>query len=421
MATRLQEFDLGGRGRLTEDAGLGTGPVPIAPYHCPEFFEREKAQIFERAWLLICREEELPEPGSFFVKDILPTRVNALITRAANGRIQAFHNTCSHRGSQIVYASEGKQSRFVCPYHRWTYRNDGELIGITDEANFFNVDKKACGLEKIHTRVWEGWVFINLAREPEVSLEEYMGDFRNYFEGFQYLGADSPVVFEAELDVNWKVLSDAFVEAYHIPSIHPGTLKDTFSGDCNPHGRLIDAQLFGAHRRVSMYGNPAYQSDPTNRVEGLAARLAETTSVLAPAARDDVARYLDHPAVNPTRSGNWSMDVNHVFPHVQIDAGHGGFWAHWFWPISANRSRYEGRFYMAKADDFATRLIQELYISRVYTAICEDVTSMRRTQRGLESGGKQSMILQDSEIAIRHHIDQCIKWVDAPTVREALA
>lgn len=421
MATQLKEFDLDRRGNLTEKNGLSTGPVPVKPYSCPKFFELEKTQIFERAWLLVCREEELPEPGSFVVKDIPPTSVNALITRTSAGRIQAFHNTCSHRGSQVVYESEGRQSRFVCPYHRWTYKSDGELVGIPDESNFFDLDKKQCGLTKIHTELWEGWVFINLARKPEVSLKKYLGDFAPYFEGFEYLGADSPIIIEADLEANWKVLSDAFIETYHIACIHPGTLKDAFTSSDNPFGRLIDADIYGPHRTVSMFGNPDYAVDPENRVEAFAAGLGETGNVISAATKSETAKYLSHGAVNPSGSGAWSMDVNHIFPHVQIDSGPGGFWVHWFWPISVNRSRYEGRFYMARPGDFTARFIQELYISRLVTAIAEDVTSMQKTQKGLESGGKDFMLLQDSEMAIRHHVDQCVKWVEADTVQEALS
>lgn len=421
MATQLKNFELQQRDQLTENAGLSTGPVPLAPYYCPDFFEKEKRQIFERAWLLVGREEELAEPGSFVVKDIPPTSVNALITRNRNGRIQAFHNTCSHRGSQVVYATEGRQNRFVCPYHRWSYTNDGDLVGVTDEANFFDLDKKQCGLTRIATEVWEGWIFINLQSEPEVSLEEYLGDFGSYFKGFQYLGADHPIVIEVELDVNWKVFSDAFAETYHIACIHPGTLADAFTSQGNPFGRLLDARLFSPHRTVSMFGNAEYEMKAENRVEQFAANLGETGSVIAAATKEGAASYLDHPAVNPTNSASWSMDVNHVFPHVQIDAGPGGFWTHWFWPLSANRSRYEGRFYMAKPDTMAARFLQELYISRVVTAICEDITSMERTQKGLESGGKRFMMLQDSEVAIRHHVEQCVRWVEAESVREALS
>lgn len=421
MATKVADFGDVANANLTQREGLSTAPVPIAPYHCRTFFEQETKQIFERAWLLVAREEEIPEPGSFVVKDITPTKVNALITRSANGKVQAFHNTCSHRGSQVVYATEGRQSRFTCPYHAWTYKNDGELLTVPDESNFFDFDKKKCGLTKFHTEVWEGWVFINLQPEPEVTLKEYLGDFAPYFEGFEYLGANSPVVFEIELDANWKVASDAFIETYHISAIHPGTLKDGFTSTHNPYGRLLDAKVFGSHRTVSMYGNPNYQTDPKHRVEAFAASLGETGNVISAATKAETAKYLSHRAVNPGKVPPWSMDVNHVFPHVQIDSGPGGFWTHWFWPLSENRTRYEGRFYMAETKSFAARMIQELYVSRVVTAICEDITSMQRTQKGLESGGKSHMMLQDSEIGIRHHVDQCIKWVEADTVKEALS
>ena len=416
-----QEFDLSQHGGLTMGLGLDTGPVPAAPYFSPSFFEGEKKRIFERAWLIVCREEELPDPGSYIVKDISPTEVSALITRSKAGAIQAFHNTCSHRGSQVAIEPQGRASRFVCPYHKWSYGNDGALLGVPDESNFFDLDKKKCGLTKIHTETWEGWVFINLAEPPEVSLEEYLGDFKSYFEGFNYRGVENPIVLEADLAANWKIVGDAFVETYHIPAIHPETLNPAFTSRDNPFGRLIDAKIFGPHRTVSMFGNPAYELDPANKVEALAAELGEVGSVIAAATVEDAAEYLNHPAINPTGSNSWSMDVNHVFPHVQIDSGPGHFWVHQFWPIAADRCRYEGRFYMVKPKSMVERFIQEMYITRVQTAICEDLASVERTHRGLRSGGKTHLQMQDSEIALRHHIDQCIKWVAAETVREALA
>jgi phenylpropionate dioxygenase-like ring-hydroxylating dioxygenase large terminal subunit len=421
MGAEQLRFDSKTRDTLTVGLGLGTDPVSLDIYHTQSFFEAERERIFKRAWIMMAREEELPEPGSYVVKELRPTGVSALITRAKSGKVQAFHNTCAHRGSQVVREPAGKASRFVCPYHRWTYTNEGRLAGITDEANFFDIDKADCGLTKIATATWEGWVFVNLQDQPEVSLEEFLGPLKDHLSGFEYRGAANPVVFTAELDANWKVVSDAFIETYHIPFIHPETIGTTFASRVNPFARLLDAKLLGAHRAVSMFGNPEYQLNPRNKVEAIAGSLAEKGSVISAATVDEVASYLSHPAVNPTQATHWSMDVNQIFPHTQIDSGPGGFWTHQFWPVSPTTSFYEGRFYMTEARSMTERFLQELYISRVAEVVLEDLVNVGRTQTGINSGGKRFMQLQDSEVAIRHSVEQCIKWVEAQTVREALA
>src|SRR3546814_6636046 len=81
----------------------------------------------------------------------------------------------------------------------------------------------------IATDVWEGWIFLNHQKQPEVSLQEFLGDFGTRFAGASWENTDTSLYFEAHLDANWKVLADAFSETYHIPSIHPATIGKTFA------------------------------------------------------------------------------------------------------------------------------------------------------------------------------------------------
>ncbi|MGD9812393.1 MAG: RHO alpha subunit C-terminal catalytic domain-containing protein, partial [Sphingobium sp.] len=163
------------------------------------------------------------------------------------------------------------------------------------------------------------------------------------------------------------------------------------------------------------------QLNPNNKVEALDAAGGESGNVISATTLEAAAKYLSHPSVNPTKSENWSMDVHHIFPHTQIDTGPGGFWTHQFWPVSENKSFYEGRFYMQRASSIQERLQQELYINRVNEVILEDLTNVARTQEGIDTGGKDFMQLQDSEVGIRHSVEQVLKWVGAETVQEALA
>jgi phenylpropionate dioxygenase-like ring-hydroxylating dioxygenase large terminal subunit len=406
---------------FTHSLGLSTDPVPLDPYRSADYFARERERVFRRAWLLLGRVEEVPNVGDFAVKTVDPDSVSVLCTHGKDGAIRTFYNSCSHRGSQVVSQPRGSATRFACPYHKWTYSNDGALIAIPDESSFFKLEKKRCGLSQIATSVWEGWIFVNLSPEPEIPLREFLGGFADYLKGLHYLAAPSPIVVTAILEANWKVVSDAFIESYHIPAIHPNTIATTFSSAENPFAHLLDAETYGPHRRVSMYGNPEYATGEMRRVEKLAFSAMATGSVIAAAGTTDAERFLAHRAVNPTRSKAWSMDVNHVFPNTHIDCGPGGFWTHQFWPLTENRTRYEVRFYVPHATSVRERFQQELFICRVIEIVLEDLVNVARTQRGIDSGGKTVMQLQDNEVGIRHSLEQVEKWVNSASVAQALA
>lgn len=406
---------------LSACAGLDLGPVPCEPYRSAEYFELERERVFKRAWLCMGRIEQLPQKGSFVTKRMEIWNASILITRDKDDRIQAFYNVCAHRGNEVVLAERGTASRFSCSYHSWTYRNDGTLLSIPDEDNFFAVDKPRCGLKKISTAVWEGWIFINHQSEPEVSLEIFLGGFGKAFTGMEWTSSTKSILFEARLNANWKVIADAFAETYHIPCIHPATIGSTFANKQNPFSRPISAEFWGPHRQVSTFGNPDYAPPADARVERMAYANVDTGNVLGAAEKSAVEGFLAHKAVNPTRSSHWAVDVTWAFPNFHIDLSPGGFWSHRFWPVSLNSTRWEAEFFVPDATSARQRFQQELYVSRLGEILLEDVTNTERTQRGLNSKAHDFMQLQDGEVMIRHNLHHIDKWVKARTVLEALA
>lgn len=412
--------DLATNHRFTRQAGADTGPVPLLPYRSEQFYEAEREKVFGRAWLIVGRVEEIPEAGDFVRKDIEVARVNALITRGKNGEVRAFHNACAHRGSEVVMAQSGRATRFVCPYHSWTYRNDGNLIGVPDERAFFEIDKKKCGLTSIAVGTWEGFIFINLQREPEVSLEDFLGPLKSFLKDVPYPAADNACVVRSTVNANWKVVSDAFLETYHIPAIHPETIGSTFSSNENPTARLLDLKPLGQHAFVSMYGNPMFELQEKHKIDRIAQKMDGSGNVIAAGKMSDMEQFLAHAAVNPTKANSWSMDSIHIFPHTHINWGPGGFWLHQFWPLAQDKTRHEVRFYMSKPRTPRERLQQELYIGRVMEIIAEDLSNMERTQRAIASGAKDFMVLQDNEFAIRRSVANVERWVAADTMRQAM-
>lgn len=405
---------------LTRDAGLLPETVSLESYRSEEFFKLERDRLFGRSWLILAREEELPNPGDYIVREIEVLGASVLVTRGKDGTVRSFHNVCSHRSNQVVWDERGNASRFLCRYHNWTYASDGKLMGVPDEASFERLDKKKCGLTPIATEVWEGFIFVNLERQPSTTLKDYLGEMGEYLTGIQYMYADNPIVVEAHLDCNWKVACDAFSEAYHIPAIHANTIGKTFSSQDNKFAHILSGRFFGPHRSAALYGNPDYVPAEDAKVERLAYESMGTANVVAAGNLSELADYLAHPAVNFPKSKSWVHDVHVIFPNFHIDTGQGGFLTHQFWPISPNTCRYEARFYIKDAEDIRTRFMQESYIARVMEVLLEDLSNVKRTQRGIDSGGKDFMVLQQNEVMIRHSVHHVEKWARAVTVEEAM-
>jgi phenylpropionate dioxygenase-like ring-hydroxylating dioxygenase large terminal subunit len=397
-----------------------TGPMSIESYVSPEFFERERKLIFGRAWLNLGRIEQLPKANSYFVKQIEVCKAPVLVTRDGNGEIRAFHNVCTHRGNLVALEECGVRNRFTCRYHSWTYRNDGSLLGVPDEEMFYDLDKKKLGLTPIACDVWEGWIFVNFQKEPEVTLEQFLGDLGQAHKGIPHINAHQALVIEARFNANWKLIADAFSEAYHVRSLHPATLAPSFSSDKNPTARPVGGRSWGIHRSVSTFGNIDYVTPENSKVERLA-NLNASANVLAGDTSEEVERLLNHPAINPANSEHWSADLTWLFPNFNIDYSSGGFWTHEFWPTAYNKTYWVARIYMPTAKSWRERLSQEHYSARWCEIVLEDVSNCERIQLGMESGAIKSIMLQDGEFMIRHSLETVDRWVNAETVREAIA
>jgi len=109
-------------------------------------YDDEMEKIFGRAWLMIGHESLVPEPDDFFHTYMGEDPV--LVTRAKDGQIRAFLNSCRHRGMKVCRADEGNTEAFTCSYHAWTYASDGRLIGVPHykEAYFEELDRAQWGL-----------------------------------------------------------------------------------------------------------------------------------------------------------------------------------------------------------------------------------------------------------------------------------
>jgi len=229
----------------TTDKGDSVWREPVANYRSAARFEAEIKQVLQRYPVPFCPSAALPEVGSYVARDA--AGIPIVVVRGRDGKVRAFRNACRHRGVQIAEGS-GCAKAFRCMYHGWTYRLDGSLQHIPHEQGFPDLDKEQHGLQPVAVEERSGLVFVTQQGESDARALEVIPELLN----------PKQEVFstqEYELEVNWKVFLESFLEGYHIKPAH----KDTFFPFGFDNLNLIET--FGRNSRITF---------PFQRIAGLA-------------------------------------------------------------------------------------------------------------------------------------------------------
>ncbi|MFI4976786.1 MAG: aromatic ring-hydroxylating dioxygenase subunit alpha [Caulobacterales bacterium] len=190
--------------------------LPQALYTDPDAYAFDLAAIHERSWILIGFEVELPRPGSHLALTI--GRAPVFVVRGRDGALRGFHNTCRHRGSQIVPDGKGVSGRLVCPYHRWSYDLTGELV----HAARMGEDFQACehGLRRIHVETCAGAIYVCIADDPP-PFETFRARLAPMLAPHRLneakLAHENTLVERG----NWKLAMENARECYHCATSHP--------------------------------------------------------------------------------------------------------------------------------------------------------------------------------------------------------
>lgn len=192
-------------------------PIPAGRYTDPTFLALERERMWKRAWLYACHADEIANPGDW--KLVRNTGSPVIIVRDLSGDFRAFYNTCQHRGAPLVTEEEGNARGFVCGYHGWSYTLEGKLTAVRDKRDFTDFDFSCHSLKQLRCDSIGKLIFINEDPEAE-DLTSHIGPMAKELDQFQFEKLDFVESRSYEVDCNVKVLIDAFLEVYHLKSIH---------------------------------------------------------------------------------------------------------------------------------------------------------------------------------------------------------
>lgn len=343
--------------------------APGEIYYSDAVYQLEKEQIFKKDWLCVGRVEEVEKPGDYTTMRIVGEPV--LITRNAKGELNAFANVCLHRGVEIA-SGDGNAEFFSCPYHAWNYDLDGNLVGASFMRESVGFDSKSCKLKTLHVGQWAGWIFINLAPQPAMTLEEHLRDYVGDLSMLKMENLRLGTKVVLDLPTNWKFVVENLMDVYHVRTLHYNS--------------------FGKHR-----GPPENFPFLLRQHGGTFTRYEAR-----PMTPDAVSLFGKMPALEHEPE-NFACS-SHLSPNMQVIARIDNVHPLVMWPTSPTTSRtivynlYPKEWF--DQPGFADKL--KVYDDYIRLVLAEDVTMMNSLQNGVTSGNYVPGRLSTLERGIHH-------------------
>ncbi|MBC8270260.1 MAG: aromatic ring-hydroxylating dioxygenase subunit alpha [Rhodospirillaceae bacterium] len=345
--------------QLNAELAAVSGPVntaatlPPACYADANVAELERDAVFRTAWIGLGRSDQWKTAGDYSAVTIagIPT----IVIRDKAGDLQAFANSCRHRGSLMLEGS-GNSQAISCPFHRWTYSLDGALRGAPDMPDESVFKKCDHGLIPFRIAERDGFVFICYNNTTE-DIDAWLGDFSKVHAPWKLDKLVTTHRLELEVNCNWKGFLEVFNEYYHLPYVHPTTVD-------------------------GVYDRP----DPAEKVSGRYATQFSTT--------DGTGGLLEGSQQYALPPMTWLDGRNRdgtrytwLFPNMTFAASTEAIWVYEATPLETGKCRVIMTVCFPpetiEHEDFENRA--KLYYDRMDAALGEDIPALLRYHQGLAS------------------------------------
>lgn len=233
--------------------------LPIEAYTSKEWFDNEKKLLFEKNWQFAGFEKDLSDVGDHLCVYIGNSHL--MVLRNETGELIALHTECRHRGNRISSVSKQKQHYIQCPYHKWTYNLNGDLIAVPEAKEFEHLDKKNLRLVKGSVVVWHDMIFVH-SDEKAPTFDDFIKPL------LKHLGPHKlSLLKEYEsnnnsymVNCNWKIFVENYMDGYHLPYLHEKSLNmydhsKQVSSFAGPHWTFFEPlqATYLKQRRYSKY------------------------------------------------------------------------------------------------------------------------------------------------------------------------
>ncbi|WP_102348906.1 aromatic ring-hydroxylating oxygenase subunit alpha [Bacillus sp. Marseille-P3661] len=222
----------------------------------PKILEEEFEKIFNKCWIYVGHVSEVKKPNDFVTREVAGRPV--IFARDMTGKVNAFLNTCSHRGATVCREHKGSSKTFRCFYHAWTFTNDGKLNSLPGEDAYGpNFSKDHMGLRHVpRLEEYRGFYFVNFDKNAE-SLYDYLAGAKEYLD---LIADTAPTEMEIiqgtqeyDMRANWKLLVENSFDDYHVVPTHITYLEYLKKSGVDVH--LPKGLLMPAHGIGKSLGN----------------------------------------------------------------------------------------------------------------------------------------------------------------------
>jgi choline monooxygenase len=358
--------------------------TPLDPrlYVDPDGMAREQQAIFARTWQLAGHVADVAEPGRFVTAQV--GGESALVVRGEDRELRAFRNVCRHRAARLREGRGDCGKAIRCPYHGWTYRTDGRLIGVPEGRGFPALDKDALALMPARVETFAGLVFVNLDVDAQPLAEQLHG----LADKLAPYGIERLTRFAGSTSsqpANWKIVADNYLEGYHVPIAHPGLM------------RLLDYQRYDVELGAgyAWFEAPLRAKPSGNRLERTYQRMVRPMPGLGKA---------------DTRVWRYA----YIYPNTTIDLYPDQVTTWQINPRGIAATHDVWACYRARRPTAAMRAVQRLNHRLNSEVAAEDAELVARVQAGMATTGWRPGPLGEREAAVAWFADRVRRDLEAP-------
>jgi len=264
-------------------------------YNDPEVFRDELARIWDRSWLYIGHESEIPTAGDYALKPFGAREV--ILSRDRDGEVHVLFNRCSHRGNRVCEEPHGSAKAFRCPYHGWTFSAGGRLLGYPYNTGYgpAKLDKESMALGRPGAiDSYRGLVFARFARDGP-SLVEHLGHAAEAIDRLCDLSPEGEIELTAgwlkhRVQANWKILVENETDGYHPHFVHGTVLHGVES--YTERSSAVVRDLGGGHTELDPAPDLRRAGQPLAWINSSPARMPQYVQALQQARGDERAAEL---------------------------------------------------------------------------------------------------------------------------------